>query len=135
MMRKTIVVLFASVILFGCNDDKKQETALLNDVIKTHDKLMADDDAIMKNKMELKSLANSNAAIKDSVAVYSKTLDDADNMMMAWMSKFSPDFTGKTHAQIMSYLSSQKTQILKLDTQINNAIAASNKYLSKVKVK
>lgn len=135
MMRKTIVVLFASVILFGCNDDKKQETALLNDVIKTHDKLMADDDAIMKNKMELKSLANSKAAIKDSVAVYSKNLDDADNMMMAWMSKFSPDFTGKTHAQIMSYLSSQKTQILKLDTQINNAIAASNKYLLKVKVK
>lgn len=135
MMRKTIVILFAGLVLFGCNDDKKQETALLNDVIKTHDKLMADDDAIMKNKMELKSLAQSDATIKDSVVVYSKSLDDADNAMMAWMNKFSPDFTGKTHDQVMAYLNSQKTQILKLDTQINQAIATSNIYISKVKKK
>lgn len=135
MMKKTIIALFTGLVLFGCNDDKKQETALLNDVIKTHDKLMADDDAIMKNKMELKSLAKSNTTIKDSVAVYSKTLDDADNAMMAWMNKFSPDFTGKTHEQIMTYLNSQKTQILQLDTQINKAIATSNKYILKVKNK
>ncbi len=44
---------------------------------------MADDDAIMKNKMELKNLVKSDTTIKDSVAVYSKTLDDADNAMMA----------------------------------------------------
>ena len=134
-MRKTIVILFAGLVLFGCNNDKKQETALLNDVIKTHDKLMADDDAIMKNKMELKSLAKSNTTIKDSVAVYSKSLDDADNAMMSWMNKFSPDFTGNTHEQIMAYLNTQKTQILKLDTQINNAIATSNTYILKVKAK
>ena len=96
---------------------------------------MADDDAIMKNKMELKSLAKSNTTIKDSVAVYSKSLDDADNAMMSWMNKFSPDFTGKTHEQIMAYLNTQKTQILKLDTQINNAIATSNTYILKVKAK
>lgn len=135
MMKKTIVILFAGIVLFGCNDDKKQETTLLNDVIKTHDKLMADDDAIMKNKMELKSLTKSDATIKDSVTVYSKTLDDADNAMMAWMNKFSPDFTGKTHQQIMAYLNSQKTQILKLDTQINKAVATSNTYILKVKRK
>ncbi len=51
------------------------------------------------------------------------------------MNKFSPDFTGKTHEQIMTYLNSQKTQILKLDTQINEAIATSNKYILKVKGK
>jgi len=135
MIRKTIVILFTGLVLFGCNDDKKQETALLNDVIKTHEKLMADDGTIMKNKMELKNLATSDTTIKDSVAVYSKTLDDADNAMMAWMNKFSPDFTGKSHEQIMTYLNSQKTQILKLDTQINQAIATSNKYILKVKAK
>lgn len=135
MMRKTIIVLFAGLVLFGCNNDKKQETALLNDVIKTHDKLMADDDAIMKNKMELKSLAKSDTTLKDSVAVYAKTLDNADNAMMTWMNKFSPDFSGKTHEQIMTYLNSQKTQILKLDTQINEAIKTSNKYILKVKGK
>jgi hypothetical protein len=134
-MRKIIVILFTGVVLFGCNDDKKQETALLNDVIKTHDKLMADDDAIMKNKMALKDIAKSDTTIKDSVAVYSKSLEDADNSMMNWMSKFSPDFTGKSHEQIMTYLNSQKAQILKLDTQINEAIATSNNYILKVKKK
>lgn len=96
---------------------------------------MADDDAIMKNKMELKNLVKTDTSIKDSVAAYSKSLDDADNAMMAWMNKFSPDFTGKTHEQIMAYLNSQKTQILKLDTQINKSIASSNTYILKVKKK
>jgi len=135
MMKKVIVILFASIVLFGCNNDKKQETALLNDVIKTHDKLMADDDAIMKNKMILKELAKTDNTIKDSVAVYSKSLDNADNSMMNWMSKFSPDFKGKTHEQIMTYLNEQKSQILKLDTQINKAVSTSNTYISKVKKK
>jgi len=96
---------------------------------------MADDDAIMKNKMELKSLTKNDTTVKDSVAAYSKSLEDADNAMMNWMSKFSPDFKGKTHEQIMTYLNEQKSQILKLDTQINKAVSTSNTYIAKVKKK
>jgi hypothetical protein len=137
MTKKLFIPLLACIAFFGCNDDKKQEQALQNDVIKTHDKLMADDGAIMKNKMQLKTIAAANTAadVKDSVAVYSKSLDDADNAMMNWMNKFSPDFAGKTHEQIITYLTAQKAEILKIDSQINITLAKSNSYISKNKAK
>jgi len=133
MTKKLFIPLLACVALFGCNDDKKQEQTLLNDVIKTHDKLMVDDGAIMKNKMLLKTIPATDA--KDSVAFYTKSLDDADNAMMNWMNKFNPDFTGKTHEQIIDYLTTQKAEILKIDSQINITLAKSNSYISKNKVK
>jgi len=135
MTKKLFIPLLACVALFGCNDDKKQEQTLLNDVIKTHDKLMVDDGEIMKSKMQLKMIATGNAAAKDSVAVYSKSLDDADGAMMVWMNKFNPDFTGKTHEQVMMYLNTQKAEITKIDSQITVTLAESNSYLSKNKIK
>ena len=133
MTKKLFIPLLACAALFGCNDDKKQEQTLLNDVIKTHDKLMVDDGAIMKNKMLLKAIPVTTA--KDSVAFYTKSLDDADNAMMNWMNKFNPDFTGKTHEQIIDYLTTQKAEILKIDSQINITLAESNSYISKNKTK
>jgi len=137
MTKKLFIPLLACIALFGCNDDKKQEQTLLNDVIKTHDKLMVDDGAIMKSKMQLKAITTANTAadVKDSVAIYAKLLDDADNSMMSWMNKFSPDFTGKTHEQIITYLTTQKAEILKIDSQINITLAKSNSYISKNKAK
>jgi hypothetical protein len=133
MTKKIFIPLLACAALFGCNDDKKQEQTLLNDVIKTHDKLMVDDGAIMKNKMLLKAIPATDA--KDSVVFYTKSLDDADNAMMGWMNKFNPDFTGKTHKEIIDYLTTQKVEIAKIDSQINVTLAKSNSYLSKNKTK
>jgi dsDNA-binding SOS-regulon protein len=137
MTRKIFIPILACIALFGCNDNKKQEQTLLNDVINTHDKLMTDDGIIMKNKMQLKSIATSNTAVgvKDSAAAYSKALDDADDSMMNWMNKFNPEFTGKSHEEIIDYLTTQKQQILKIDSQINVAIKTSNKYISQNKTK
>lgn len=94
---------------------------------------MVDDGTIMKNKMLLKAITATDA--KDSVVFYTKSLDDADNAMMNWMNKFSPDFAGKTHGQIIDYLTAQKVEILKIDSQINITLAKSNSYISKNKVK
>jgi protein involved in temperature-dependent protein secretion len=135
MTKKIFIPLLACVALFGCNDDKKQEQTLLNDVIKTHDKLMVDDGDIMKSKMQLKMIAKANAAAKDSVAVYTRSLDAADGAMMVWMDKFSPDFTGKTHEQVMTYLNTQKAGIGKIDSEITVTLAKSNNYISKNKMK
>jgi len=136
-MKKIFLIALLGCIISSCSNDKAQETALLNDVIKTHDKLMADDGAVMKNRTLLKSIAktDTSAGVKDSVILYSAMLDNADNMMMNWMNKFNPDFTGKTHEQIMSYLNTQKVQILQLDSQINTALSTSDNYIKKVKVK
>jgi hypothetical protein len=133
-MKRILICVALAILAAGCSDDKNQEKLLLDTVIKTHDKLMADDGVIMKNKMALKPYASA-PATKDSVAIYAKTLSDADDAMMGWMNKFSPDFTGKSHEQIMAYLHGQKAQILKLDSQINNAVTASNQYLTKIKTK
>jgi hypothetical protein len=135
MSRTIIFIFFSSLVILSCNDDKAQEKALLAEVIKTHDKLMADDGAIMKNKMAMKYYANITPDVQDSVARYNQLLGNADDAMMNWMNKFNPDFTGKSHEQIMTYLNGQKAQIIKLDSQINSAIAASNKYLTKIKAK
>lgn len=129
--------MLATIALFSCNDNRKQEKALLTDVIKTHDKLMNDDGLIMKNKMKLKALAikDTSPVVKDSVAAYTKLLDDADDIMMGWMNKFNPDFTGKSHEEIMTYLGQQKAQILKIDGQLKSAVKASDTYLIKVNQK
>ena len=133
-MKKLFLLVAAGLIISSCNDHKAEEKALLNDVIKTHDQLMTDDGLIMANKTKLKAYA-ADITAKDSVVVYTKMLDNADDAMMNWMNKFSPDFTGKSHEQIMAYLKEQKVQILKLDSQINMAVATSNKYLLKIKAK
>jgi len=130
-MKKILVTALAGLMLSACNDNKAREKTLLDEVIKTHDKLMADDGTVMKNKMQLKNIAKSDASanVKDSVAIYTKQLGDADDAMMGWMNKFNPVFTGKSHDEIMAYLNSQKVQILKLDSQINSAVNASNHYI------
>jgi len=134
-MKRILFFVALAIIATGCSADKDQEKLLLDTVIKTHDKLMADDGAIMKNKMSLKAFANPSSDIQDSITYYNKLLGNADDAMMNWMNKFSPDFTGKTHEQIMAYLNDQKAQVLKLDSQINNAVSSSNKFIQKVKTK
>jgi len=95
---------------------------------------MANDGVIMKNEIALKPYSTA-PATKDSAIYYIKNLNDADDVMMTWMNNFNPDFTGKTHEVTMTYLSSQKVQLVKINSRINSAIAASNKYLTNIKTK
>ena len=55
-MRKYIFAILSAVTLLGCADTKKQEKLLLDSVIAVHDKVMASDEQLMKNKMILDSL-------------------------------------------------------------------------------
>jgi GTPase involved in cell partitioning and DNA repair len=137
MTKKILLIALLSLALFACNDDKKQEKALLNEVIKVHDKVMTDDGVVMKNKMKLDAIASldKTPATKDSVAVYKKLLSNADDTMMDWMNKFNADYTGKSHTEIMDYLNAQKQQVLKIQAQLDTAIAQSNRYLIKNKQK
>ncbi|GGA97529.1 hypothetical protein [Mucilaginibacter rubeus] len=132
--------LFASVgvaLLLGCTDTKKQEKDLLNQVIAVHDKVMANDEQLMKNKMLLDSLVKNNAPNinKDTAKVYLKLVDDADNAMSDWMHKFDAENKGKSHQEIMDYLEAQKKLISKIDTQINVAVTGSTKYITQIPAK
>jgi hypothetical protein len=131
-MKNYILTIVAAGLLFGCADTKKQEKALLDSVISVHDKVMAGNESLMKNKMLLDSLVKSKTTVvaKDSAAMLLKIVDSADNAMSDWMHKFDVENKGKSHDEVMNYLRDQKTKITVIDSQINIAISESNKYLS-----
>ena len=136
-MKKHLFAAVGIALLLGCTDTKKQEKDLLNQVIAVHDKVMANDEQLMKNKMLLDSLVKNNAPNinKDTAKVYLKLVDDADNAMSDWMHKFDAENKGKSHQEIMDYLEAQKKLISKIDTQINVAVTGSTKYITQIPAK
>lgn len=132
-MKKYIGVVLTATVLFSCADTKKQEKVLLDSVISVHDKVMANDESLMKNKMLLDSLVKNVPAYKDSATVYLKLVDDADSAMSDWMHKFDVENKGKSHTEVMDYLGDQKKKITAIDAQINTAVTQSNKYLNQNK--
>ncbi|MBB6127662.1 hypothetical protein [Mucilaginibacter lappiensis] len=131
-MKKISLVILTAVALCGCGDNKKQEKLLLDSVIAIHDKVMGSDEQLMKNKMILDSIIkNAPAAVnQDSAKVYLKIVDDADNAMSDWMHKFDAENKGKSHQEVIDYLTDQKKKIVVIDSQINKAVTISNKYLN-----
>jgi len=133
-MKKILAVALSCSLLIACSDDTKKENALKNEIINMHEKLMNNDEALMKNKMKLDTLLTQK---KDTAAVkplISKATA-ADDAMEQWMSKFQPDMTGKSHTEVMTYYTDQKKQIIAVDSQINAAIKESGQYLSTHKLK
>lgn len=139
-MKKTIIAVLIGMALFGCTDEKKQEKALLDSIIATHDKVMSKDDQLMKNKMKLDTLLKTKltntadtAEVKKQLMGLNIQLTQAEDAMENWMQKFDPDQKGKSHQQKMDYLSAQKTQVNGVDSAINAAINASANYLHTLK--
>ncbi|SDD28062.1 hypothetical protein SAMN05216464_101287 [Mucilaginibacter pineti] len=138
-MKKILLAVITTSVLLGCNDAKKQqlqqEKHLLEDVIAVHDKVMANDEHLMKNKMVLDSMVKNipTPAIKDSATVYLKLVDSADDAMGDWMHKFDAENKNKSHEEIMNYLGDQKKKIIVIEAQIDIAVKESNKYLSQFK--
>ena len=104
--------------LFACSDNKKQEKELLDNILKVHDKLMASDEVLMKNKMQIDSLlklpAKYTTAQADIKAIASK-LKTSEEAMENWMHNFEPDMTGKSHDEIMKYYNEQQKGIMAID--------------------
>ena len=133
IMKKTIIAAFIGLALSSCSDTKKQEKDLLDNILKVHDKVMGNDEALMKNKMQLDSLLKlpaKDTAEKVNMKALDLKLVAAEEAMENWMHKFEPDVTGKSHDEIMNYYNSQKKGIMSVDSQINVAVTESNKYLS-----
>jgi hypothetical protein len=121
--------------VLGCADFGAQEKAALNSVIKVHDKVMGEDEQLMRNKAMLDSLAKSNTGIKDSTAAYLKKVVLADSTMDTWMHNFSPDLTGKPHDVKMTYLEEQKKLIVRIEHEMKSTLNTSDAYLAKMKKK
>ncbi|WP_419698296.1 hypothetical protein [Mucilaginibacter sp. NFX135] len=131
-MKKISLAILTAIVLLGCGDSKKQEKLLLDSVIAVHDKVMASDEQLMKNKMILDSIIkNAPTTVNiDSAKAYLKIVDNADDAMSDWMHKFDAENKGKSHQEIIDYLTDQKKKIAVIDSQINKAVTISNKYLN-----
>jgi hypothetical protein len=134
-MKKIYLFAFAVLALSACSDSKADEKAVLNDVIKIHDKVMGFDEQLMQNKMKLDTLlleAKNNEA-KEKISYLRSKLTKADSAMENWMQKFDPEQKGKTHDEIMKYLSAQKEQVIAVDSLLAGAVKESNEYLQPFK--
>ncbi|MBD1384927.1 hypothetical protein IDJ75_06525 [Mucilaginibacter rigui] len=136
-MKKIIAALFLSFIIFSCSDTKKQEKDLFNEVIKVHDRVMSKDQLIMINKMQLDTLIKQNKTpeITAEATQHSKALDAADANMEAWMHEFDAENKGKSHQEIMAYLTDQKKKIDAIDSSFNVTVAAASKFIKQNKTK
>ncbi len=128
-MKNISYILLTFCLLAGCANNAKQESDLKNDIISLHEKMMNNDELLMKNKMKLDTLLKLK---KDTLVLKSLVakLNAADDAMDKWMSQFQPDMTGKSHDEVISYYNGQKKQVLSVDSQINIAINESNKYFT-----
>ncbi|GGH06041.1 hypothetical protein [Mucilaginibacter phyllosphaerae] len=136
-MKKALAALFLSFTLFSCTDTKKQEKDLFNEVIKVHDRVMAKDELIMINKMQLDTLMKQKPLPEIIAAAkqHSKALDSADTRMENWMHNFDAENKGKSHDEIMTYLTDQKKQIDAIDSTFNLTVAAAAKFIKQNKTK
>ena len=136
-MKKIALLVITCITLAACTDKKAQQKALLDDIIKVHDRVMGADEQLVNNKMKLdtllktKALTDSNGTVTALIA----NMNNADNAMENWMHKFDPDHTGKSADETVTYFTDQKKQIMAIDSQITAAINRSNKYLIKTKTK
>lgn len=136
-MKKVFAAAFLSVALFSCADKHQQEKDLLNEVIAVHDRVMAKDELVMINKMQLDTL------IKDSISTDVTTqavklrggLDSVDSRMETWMHNFDAENKGKSHDEIVTYLTDQKKQITSLDSNLNIAVKTADTFIKQNKKK
>jgi uncharacterized protein involved in high-affinity Fe2+ transport len=130
-----IAALLMACVFSSCGDNKAEEKAQLNEVIKIHDKAMGNSEIAMKNKSRLDSLAKvtTNPAELTQIKGLSSYLDAADMAMEDWMHKFNVDNTGKSHKEIMDYLQQQKVQVTRIDSILTSANTMVEKHLKNVK--
>ncbi|MGY4536395.1 hypothetical protein ACVW0P_000802 [Mucilaginibacter sp. UYNi724] len=134
-MKKLIAAILLSFVIFSCTDTKKQEKDLFNEVIKVHDRVMGIEELIMINKMQLDTLIKDSisAGVSAAAVTHNKALDSADTRMENWMHNFDAENKGKSHDQIMTYLTDQKKQIDAIDSTFNVTVAAAATFIKKNK--
>ena len=132
-MKNLPALLLIALLFFSCKDNTKDEKALLNDILKVHDKVMMKDEALIKDKSRVDSLVklpSKDTAEKANLRSIGMKLTAADDTMGSWMNKFQTDMSGKSHDEVMKYYTDQKKQVMAVDSLVNTAISDADKYFS-----
>jgi hypothetical protein len=135
-MKKTLLILLTASTLFSCSNKMAEKSAIMNDVMKVHEKVMEVDEQVIANRMKLDTLLKDNAlAAKDTALMLNKKLTAAEDAMEDWMHKFDYEQKGKSDEEVISYMNGQKKLIMAIDSQLNVAVTESSAFLKKIKLK
>jgi hypothetical protein len=135
-MKKLLLIFLAAVTLYSCTDRKAEKKAIMEDVMKVHEKVMEVDGQVIANRMKLDTLITQNKiAAKDSAAMLVKKMSAAEDAMEDWMHKFDYEQKGKADDEVITYMNAQKKLIMAIDSQLNAAVKESDIYLKNVKIK
>ncbi|MES2277363.1 MAG: hypothetical protein V4592_15155 [Bacteroidota bacterium] len=126
-----IALLLVACTFSACKDEKAEEKAKMAEVIKVHDNVMGKSELVVKYKSILDSLVKTttDSGVIAKNLELKKELTTADDAMEDWMHKFNPDFSGKSHTDVMVYLHDQQSEINRVDSLISTAVDKAGKYL------
>ncbi|MEO7212142.1 hypothetical protein [Mucilaginibacter sp.] len=129
-MKKLFAAAILTMLFFSCADPQKQEKELLDQVIAKHDSVMAKNEQVERAKIQLDTLLKTEVlANNDSTATkLIKGQEETMEKMEDWMHKFDAENKGKSHDEIMAYLTDQKKQIEAIDKDFDAVITATNNY-------
>jgi len=138
MNKAFYTLLLLAFMITACNDSKKQEKDLQKQVIDFHEKVMADDEKAMVTKLKLDTVIMQAKITKADTAEAHKlnaALMAADDAMGTWMQKFEPDYSGKSHDDVIRYLTEQQTKVKQVDAMLIDAAKQADAYLQNIKKK
>lgn len=150
-MLKNVTVVAGFLALSGlfssCQSDQEAIEEAENEVFAIHDDVMPKTNFIMKLKKKLNQRMNSIDSLKatGSAAATLRSdedreqamrlrndLDEADSLMMSWMSRYNGDTLAKLSSEdAMRYLSEQKDQINDVKVKVNSSIEQARAFLDK----
>ena len=139
-MKKIFFAALGCMVLLACNNDKAEEKKVMDDILATHEKVMAIEDKAVENKIHLDSLVKINQMLPANLSKpqtnfkqLSDSLNTASEGMENWMHGFDPEYKAKSHVELMKYLETQRLKINTVKGRLDSAISQSSKVLANYK--
>jgi len=143
-----VVILASGLLMVQSCKTAPDYKVVRQEVMDLHDKVMADGEDAVRNKMLLDTLSRIKLpAIKTAqpaldtaleqrkIAALVAKLTKADDEMMDWMHAFQPDTEGKSNEQAVSYFRAEMVKISALEKSYARALQESDAYLKKFDMK
>lgn len=129
---KQVLLILLTIIIIGCKEKKdeiaEKKSALYNEVMAIHDKIMPEMSTIHTLKRDLKSIENNES--KTIIINKIIELDEADEAMMSWMADFKvPDDQSKEE----EYLIKEKLSIQNVSDKMFTSITEATSLLDSLK--
>lgn len=143
-MKNFIQMLCLVAIVVSCTPKENNEN-VKTELMKFHDQLMMDNDAIIGNQMKLdtllrdmKGLKAKNPTIdtvkeKEQINKMLNRLTDVEDKMNDWMHNFNADFKDPSPEVTLNYFKSEREKIAAIANAYQQEIKLSNAYLNQKK--